>query len=544
MWTSYDQNFRASLATGLTRWGWTDWNAATGQRIRYHWLSEATAGLISRVTGIDEFDSVTRLLPILGVLGVLLVGTALLKQLGVHPFAALVATTLTASLHQPFSVYSIGTLWGTFLGWGVLFLLATIATSDRSTSDSIIPAVGISIACVAVLLSQSTMGVTIAVVVGVTYLVFLFTHRIRIRQFLFVGIPLIVFYALAGFTILRGPTGSATEVTRIPVLWHGIIGLPDSFKEAFTFWLEPIPQSLLVPMFLLSVAIGTLYLKGARQGFACLFVGAFLASVLIVINVIRIGGYEERFVREGIAIASLFGIGGLMHAIMTDSSRLKRFVLLALTVFFIVRRFEYWQVSRSADVTIEAHVFVILIVSVGAIFLYLTPRLRWVALAIAALALGNVIGFFHESVEKNLTLATRDMVPLSHVNGDAEIDECMAWVRANTAPDTVIASNMWRIPRLEDQKYFLVSQKTKRRVVVDGPDYLASTGAFPERSELERLKNVIDDFVSSPSLYRLNELQATSARYLIVDQSRPRNSRLGTFVRLVEGNDRCSVYAL
>jgi len=544
IWTSFDQNFRASLATGLTRWGWTDWNAAADQPIRYHWLSEATAGLLSRVTGIDEFDSVTRLLPILGVFGALLVGRAVLTRLGVQRLAASLTTAITVGIHDVFSMYSIGTLWGMFLGWGILLLITHLAPNDRVSGTSFIHGVGMSVACTAVLLSQSTVGVTIGAVVGITHLVLLFRRRLRVLQLLAAGIPLASLYGLAGFTLLRGQADSTTEVTRIPVLTHGIIGLPESFTEAFTFWLEPIPQALLVPLFLASVALGTLYLKSVRLGVASLLVGIFLGSVLIVINVIRIGGYEERFVREGLVVASLFGIGGLAHALTSDVSRFGRLVLAALAVFIAVRRFEFWQTPISAVPTIKAHIVVIGITMVGAAIVNVLPRLRPVGLAAAAVALGSVIGFFHESVEKRITLATRDVAPLDTVNGDADINACMAWVRTNTDTETLIASNMWRIPNGDSQKYFLVSQKAKRRVIIDGPDYVANAGAFSDRKDLEARKDFVDRFVESPTLRYLYDLRQTGAEYLIVDNQRSRSARLSTFAGQVLSNVKCSVYRL
>jgi hypothetical protein len=136
------------------------------------------------------------------------------------------------------------------------------------------------------------------------------------------------------------------------------------------------------------------------------------------------------------------------------------------------------------------------------------------------------------------------VVPLETVNGDSNVDECMSWIRNHTPADTLVASNMWRIPGGFDQKYFLVSQKTKRRLVIDGPDYVNNAGAFPERRTLETLKNVVDDFVYSPTVSRLYDLRATKADYLIIDESRPHSSRIRAFAPVVLINERCSVHAL
>jgi hypothetical protein len=117
-------------------------------------------------------------------------------------------------------------------------------------------------------------------------------------------------------------------------------------------------------------------------------------------------------------------------------------------------------------------------------------------------------------------------------------------VRRNTPPETIIASNMWRIPNAEEQKYFVVSQKTKRRVIVDGPDYVRNVGAFTERSELENLKNDIDNFVAAPTIPRLYALRATGAGYLIVDLRRPHSSRLSSYAPQVVVTEACAIHVL
>ncbi len=541
---SYDQTYRASLATGLTRWGWTDWNAAAGQPVRYHWLSEATAGLLSRLTGIDEFDSVVRLIPVLGIVGALLVGATLLQNLGATPFAAWAATTLTVGLQMPFSVFSIGTMWGSFLGLGVLTTVVLINSGSGKIRISVAHVIAVSVNCLVVLMSQSSVGLTIALVVGTVYCALLFQGRVRPLGVLGLGVALICVYVLVGQTLLRSPANTYFHVKRIHFLHHGIIGLPESFKLAFSPWVEPYSQSLLVPMFIASVALGSSTMRSTGKYLALFIVGAYSLSALSIINLIRIGGHEERFVRETLVVASLFGLGGLISVISMSRTPLHRVLFGGLFAITALGSGLFWQTERSAETYVWVHVSVTLALIVLAVAVQGPPKLNMTFLIGGAVLAGTIVGFFHESAEQSLSIARRELPELASVNGNNDVDECLDWVRSSTSVDSIVASNMWRIPNGDDQKYFLVSLKTKRRVILDGPDYVRNVGAFSGAEEIEGLKNVIDDFVYSPTIARLYRLRALGAKVIVIDLRRHHSSRLDRFGGVPIKNHSCMVLTI
>ena len=544
IWFSFDQNFRASLATGLTRWGWTDWNAAAGQPVRYHWLSEATAGMFSRLTGIDEFDSVVRLIPIIGIVGALLLGAALLQKLGVAPGPAWAAAALTVGLQQPFSVFSIGTLWGAFLGFGVLTILATLVVGSEEVRLSVAHIAALTVMCTIVLMSQSSVGVTVTFVVGVVHLTLVLQRRATVFGVSALGVSLASSIALVSQTLLRGQQDTYSQVTRARLLHHGIIGLPDSFKYAFSPWIEPYSQSLLVPMFVTSVAVGCVLIRSHERGRALLLAGSYTFAAWLAVNLIKIGGHEERFIREGLVVASLFGLGGFFSLIGRAHTQIHRTLIVGALNTAAIGSGRYWQAERSPGTYIWVHLMVIAVTLMLIVSRKKHGAVLLVSTVISGLLAGTVLGFFHESAERSLAIARRSLPPLSSVNGDRDVNECLDWVRNNTPPETVVASNMWRIPNAEEQKYFLVSQKTKRRVIIDGPDYVRNVGAFAERSELENLKNDVDNFVSSPTLTRLYALRATGAGYFIVDLRRPHSSRLASYSPMIMSTGACAVHTL
>ncbi|MGA1220663.1 MAG: hypothetical protein ACO3XP_08475, partial [Ilumatobacteraceae bacterium] len=122
-WLSYDQYFRASLATGLTRWGYTDLNSAAGLSIHYHWMSEAIAGVMSRFGAAEEYLVVSRLAPVLFFAACVAAMWRLVCMTGVDEFAALAGVSLTSLVLLEIDPYSIGTLLGAALFCRFLELL-------------------------------------------------------------------------------------------------------------------------------------------------------------------------------------------------------------------------------------------------------------------------------------------------------------------------------------------------------------------------------------------------------------------------------------
>lgn len=263
-----------------------------------------------------------------------------------------------------------------------------------------------------------------------------------------------------------------------------------------------------------------------------------------MINIFRVGGHEERFVREAVVIASLFGIAGLVSTVTAVSRRSTAAVLLGLLAVSAIGGGWYWQTDRPSDTYLYVHLGVIAVAIALRVFMAVNRKVTVLPGLIAVLLAATVLGFFHEEVERRYLLLRRPLPQLSVVNGDSDVNMCFIWIRTETSTEAIIASNMWRLPQSDEQKYFLVSQKTKRRVLIDGPDYVRNVGAFTSRDELERLKNYVDDFVNSPTMLRLHDLRAAGANYLIVDLRRPHSSRLASYAPKLLATEACAIHML
>ena len=531
IWMTYDQQFRASLATGLTRWGWTNWNSAPGQKIRYHWLSEATAGFLSRVTRADEFDSVARIMPILGITAVLAIALLLLHELEVSPAIALLVSVPLIGLHSALEVFSIGTLWGGL--WALVAIFLTLRCWDRAKNrrHTLIRESLLIVVVTISLLTQSTVGMTLGVFLGAIYVLHIVNGYRTLTTAVYTGIGLGAVAMTISQTILMSRGGTAYGAD-----------LRNFVREGWRF--HPADLLMLTMMAILAT-------RGFFKTRTFLIPSIYALSAMLLANVVRIGGHEGRMLAEAQLVVSIVGIGAITSFTRSVSSLPRpqpRLTILVATgvVLLLVCGWGFENVELFGRTNVQVG---ILLFASGALIILASKKVRTTekmisfAMALVLSALYLPLSYTH-AVERNLGLVTRRIFPLEQVQGDANIDRCLNWVRSSTGPSSLVASNMWRIPGAEDQKYFIVSLKTKRLVLVDGPTYVANTGTYQEPAVLENFKNLIDYFVWSPSLTRLEELRATGVDVLIVDETRKRSGRIGHYLSRVITNPRCSVYVI
>jgi hypothetical protein len=482
IWMTYDQQFRASLATGLTRWGWANWNSAPGQEIHYHWLSEATAGLVSRLAGIDEFDSVSRVMPVLGIVAISLVSIHLLRGLNVKSTAAIAIVVPVIGLHPALEVFSIGTLWGGFWLISTTCILRNSCTSERNSGRDRTNDLMLVLLFAVALLTQSTVGITLGMVTGLIFLHQLVTSRRRFPSVFVTGLGLCAVAYVASQSILQSRSGTAVGADLRNFLkegwrWHPAdIGL--IFMLVYLWHRKRVSlYDLLIPV-------------------------AYAVASMLFVNFLRIGGHEGRLLSEAQLVITLFGFGSVTRVVQES------------------RRHRPTQTQR------------------------LQPLRASCSLLLLTLVVGVGVYSYVDDARRSWGYATRSIFPLELVHGDREIDACLGWIRSNTPTDALIASNMWRTPRSDDQKYFLVSLKSKRQVLVDGPTYVANTGAYEDDRVLENLKNDVDYFIVSPSRQRLDRLRELQVDVLMVDESRKHSIRIGDFVTATMVNSKCSVYLI
>jgi hypothetical protein len=543
LFITYDQLYRASLGVSLTHWGWTDWNALSGTGIRYHWLSEAVSGWIAQVTNMDPFLVIAGLWPTLLTFGSIAALSTYLAVMGIRSVAR-TTTFIVVGLSYTFEFSSVGTVLG------ALLMIAFVAVAKELSS--LTPASGRHIrhwTYAAVLLAlvpmaQATTGIlTIGIASGI--LLELILQRQRMRWwFAVVTLAGLGTAALYSQTLLKaGSYGiSKTSISlsldlpaSLPDFLQILDRLPIVYSIANVWWLIWGAVSLSVIHLFVCSSVSTLTVAWS----------AVVTSTAFV-SWVHIGGFETRMIGEAGLLITVLLLGQLLQLLYN----LRRGVLFVTLVFVVAIAWRIlaptvfgaeWLQRIEGLVPVWFALLLALLVALGLQgWVYSAHSMRNVLLGLLAVLV--LIGGGFQS-QRRIDLMTRKAFDLAtQLRGSGTLS-CLTWISRNTETSTIVASNMWRLPNSDVQKYYLVSTYTKRRVLIDGPEYVTNAG-MSTRRDIEHLKNLIDASVERPSIPLLRELASRGANYLIVDRSRTPLSRVDWFTTTLIATPECSVHRL
>lgn len=544
---SYDQLFRASMGVSLSRWGWSDWNALSGSEIRYHWLSEAVVGSVARFANLDTFVMIGSVWPLMIMFAAI---SVLLATAHVYRFsrAAALLTLIVAAFVYQLEFSSVGTMLGSTLLMTALShtpgAFAFNGRRDRSWWGWL----ALAVPSVLLPLAQSTTAIMFSGVLGALFIRMLPRRDRRIVAFAWLS-GIAITYVLLSQTLLKAGLYGVVHSMIRPEWIPRFLGA-DAFRNALMDVGAPMLTAASYWWVLWGPGVVSALVIGRRHDRMSLvvMVGAGCAALALIIFV-RIGGFEYRITGE-LTFLVLFFVLGLSFSRIFDQRRgyiVAGAILVAVITWRILapRQLSYDTVNL-VESSAPLIVFGLgVLISVGELIsragrknfrgrVLLTP----IVLVVVVILASDMV-----RTQRSIDLMTRERFDMKAITGGAPVDECMAWIRSNTSSHTIVASDMWRLPRSDDQKYYIVSARTERRVLVDGPDYVTNMGVVP-REVIESLKNQVDAAVQRPSIPLLTDLAELSASVLVVDRKRNPDSRVGWFTKTVVLNEACSVHLL
>lgn len=540
---TYDQLYRASLGVSLTRWGWTDWNALAGTGIRYHWLSEAVSGWIARVAGIDPFFVIAAVWPTILTFGAIAALTTALKVWGAGS-----VSTVTAFIVVGFSYFfefsSVGTMLGAVLMIAVVGMVGRLFPARTLSILDVRHLVYIALLLALAPMAQSTTGIlAIGVAAGISIKLILQPHKLRwpFAAVTAAGLATSVLYSqtllkAGGYGLVRTSVSVSTSLPALlPDFLQSVDPFPGFQETANLWWLifGAVAFSML-----------TKFMPSAISGSAVLWsaavtTGAFVSSV-------RIGGFEARMLGELGLLVTILLLAKLLQLL-----NMFRFGLLTICIVLFVAT--SWRLLGTSIIGMEWTQRIEILTPVWfGVLLSLLAVLGLVSIAgrvivvrnitLAMMAVFLLIGGGIQS-QRRLDLMTRAAFDVTAVLRGPQTQACLSWIRNNTEKNTVVASNMWRLPNSDVQKFYLVSTYSERRSLIDGTEYVTYAG-MRDRGEIEYLKNLIDASVERPSIPLLRELTSRGASYLIVDRTRTPLSRVDWFTETMVATPECSVHRL
>jgi len=517
-WISYDQQFRASLATGLMRWGYRDWNSAAGTTVHYHWLAEALSGLLSRATGQDEWLIVTRVAPLILFLSAITAAWRFLISGIGKPNTALVAISVVSLLLLEFDPYSIGILLGLTLAARSLELLSRRGSGFQA-SPYLLVLVGLT------LMSQAPVGLALASVLCCVCVYRGFRYRNERTQRLLAVLAVLGTALALRTTILRAGSHSAADA-RIElgrVLQFGGYDVPFGLDSTSPWWLR-VGNSLSFILELSLVALpGLLGLifsrrenreheRGAHLEVMCsLFIGP-----LLLMNVLNLGIAQGKLV--SITLSSLLP---LSVAVCLDQIAQRKGLLTRTTIAIGVLATSFaYAMSRSIKPDFIAAVSSVMLLMVGAFVLLglvvglVRKRLRWASSVIVLTLPLIVFGILAGRLGNARVYLQREQLQESQYFGTEDVVSCFMWIRNNSSKSSIVATNLFDPPTLPGSgKSHLASLVSKRRIWLDGL-YMKKDSPKLLRDRLDKNglasfdPGQVDFLVGTDPLY-----QATSQRH-------------------------------
>lgn len=254
-WAYYtDIPYHEALATSVTTWGPGDNILAVGSQVRYHWFADAWAGTTTAAAGAGPFVVITRLLPLVALLGTVCLVWAWGRRLSdsrAVPLLAVVLTTVALNIGSALPVdvmhllpvspsLAMGSVWllgaalvftefvAGRLGWIALLPLAVLAVGCVGGKTSNVPALlgGIGLTALACLLRPgvrarvwAAFGVVLVASAGAFVALILGSAGNLTVQ---AGATAKVFHVLPNGSVLGVVVGTLGAVLVLATTWTGV----------------------------------------------------------------------------------------------------------------------------------------------------------------------------------------------------------------------------------------------------------------------------------------------------------------------------------
>lgn len=508
-WMTFDQQFRASLATGLTRWGYTDWNSAAGITLHYHWLGEAVSGLISRTTSQDEWLIVTRAAPLLFFLSAMTAIWRLLALWTAKPNIVLIASMIVAILLLEFDPYSIGILLGLSLALRSIEALSTSLMKSR-TNFYLLSLVVLS------LVAQAPIGLASgSIVICVCLYQYIIKSSQRFEHLNLIGAILGVFLILRETILREGSHSAASFSFKIQnFLQFGGYDVPFGLDPGSPGWLRMANSASFVMELLALTFLGLFGFRYDRwrlsfETKSYVEIACFsLAGPLLLMNVLDLGIAQGKLISITLSLLlTLSLVVAVNQLVLVERLLTKMLVALsALIIAMIYLMFRNLQPDSLAAVASVGLVAMSALTALGLGVGLARKRILWNSLLVTCVVPTIIIGLLAGRLSNARIYLERPPINESEYLASGEVITCLRWIRESTPSSSIIATNLFDPQLLPNSgKSHITSMLTKRRVWLDGLYMKRDTvGLIEERvyeSGVPRFDvGQVDFIVSTPDL--------------------------------------------
>lgn len=517
---SDDLVFSESLSWSLAHFGISDYAAAVGNSVRYHWFSLAWAGLIEKLAGVGPFITTLHVVPTTTFAVLAWLIFAVIRVANQRESAATVAvftlfaTAVAIEPHRFFDVLNTSNIVP-FL-WFLLIPCALIGSAkDTLRGAPVVIALLVGVA----FLAKAPFGA--AALVGAETALLVMWLRDRRRSHVLTGF-LTGLTSIASYLLFLSP--HQWEQRRFRISWTFANLAPDSS-------LYPLVPIVLIAAILFILFIGLLGRPCKFAERSTTVLTAFLcgASLIGLLRFVISGGSAEMyFFNVTILCASIVtGVGVVTRA--DSRNHLTPNILIAAAIISFALMTIDLQYGILSRVTSEQVALIVgpLIYPVAIVTLF------WIActtlrssIHLDKVLLIMVASLAASSAQLVEILRQPEQYVMTTQVASVEDVSALTWLRNSTPKDAIVATNRFLCPINEscdfDDSSFLVSAVGHRRVLVEGPRFVIGGRPYPDWMNARILLST--RFAESPTKTDLRTLQGLGVDWFILDERFLRNS--------------------
>ena len=546
IWNRYhpDMLFFEALSNSMSTFGPGDSIFMAGADIRYHWFTYAWSGQVAAVSGAESFVALTRVLPLVAILGTVCIAIAWSVRLSRVPWVPTLAAALLISGGY------VGATYGTILNfdspsqslstvWLMGLSLALMAILNRRTSQAMLLVIAAFVCALAG--GKISSAIVVAGGFGLVIIVGLLRRQWWRYRALWAGVISVCVLAI---TYLLVDAGSAEA--------GGLQLFQLLDKASSVQGLNPVDTSrgIIAGTIILILAMvprcaGLLWLIAApssRWHRTTIF-GVGLAIVGVLTVLLISGGLNDTWfalaASAPLSVLSAVGIGRAVQSVAPNEKPLPRAiiwvaVLVGLAVSVLVALLWSTNTGAPAPLRWAGPIIGLLGALVGGLLLanarglsgrftvraFALTLVILVVMAVPARALGvGVAGFGAQPQVALTTLTFSPFGPFTESIDNTLLREISSdqiaaakWLHANSTTNQVLATNLTYSP--------LVPALIDRQMLIAGLQYQAPYGRPDQLQPLLAREAASWAFIDGPTSQTLEPLCAAGVDWVWVDTAR------------------------
>ena len=512
-----DAVFSESVAYSLSVFGPSNYAAAVGTDLRYHWFSLAWSGLIQRSASVSPFGMTLHVVPVTSFFVIAMLLIAIGRRIGFgqrYLFIAPLVLFISSSAPEQLRFFSeINTSNIMTYVWSLTFLMVLILHSLNWFRYS-----NIFLAFFAGVTLLSKIPYAIALVVGIaTSSIYIFITNSQKRKTVLVQLSLIAIVLISVFTLFLTPHGWEKRTYFLD--WNLMnLAVGSQFR---------VPIAVTFILILLFTRFPLLFARKNNYEITVLKLFILGAVSTSLFRFILNGNSTEIYFLSSALVFGSLGTAIAIKELTQDTHQFRTWELLGMGSCSGLLSFAIIEISNRSDFQdgrwwqSNLQIVVPFLVAVSTCMGVLTLKrkslgpdpIRLTAILLIVCLIGANAGIYVVQAVKSPVYAPRGIIA-------ADVDlSSLQWLRNNSDPSEIVATNRFLCPEIDpcgfDDSSFLISAVANRQVYIEGPRFVA--GGRPYPNWITDRISVSRSFAEAPSDQSFKKLRANGVSWFYLD---------------------------